>query len=282
VVLVLYFADASGFAGAEKRGDVVSLAAGVRACDLSSAKFVADFEGEADGSLHCGLDLRRSRVSQSAGWGGVLGESGGGGVPVALDRVVEESMKGKGSLSWRSPTLDSMLGAVREYQRPPVLPHELCHELTSDMSDSGELYFIYTSGTTGTPKAVIGRCAALDCYLASPAFRRFVGDRVLLCSATTWDPSISDVFGTLTQGATLILEPRARLMSDLVGCIDDNKVSHVLGTPALWRLAMGNHELAHRRAVATRGGVGGGGGGEFLPTLRVLQLGGESWRAAEV
>ena len=80
-------------------------------------------------------------------------------------------------------------------------------------------YLIYTSGSTGKPKAVVGRESSLLAYFGAvaadpaadrspagpagpaalaphPALRRRRGDRVLLCSAATWDPSIGDVFGT--------------------------------------------------------------------------------------
>jgi len=267
VVLVLFFAGAVEFAEVEARGEVVRLSSGQRACDASSVEL-------SESSLPCGIDLRRSQVSRSAA------------PPVPFDRVLEESSKeGTGStcLSRCSFTVDSLLGAVGESRRHHAENAAANAGAGGDVgggdgpkSDTGELYLIYTSGTTGAPKAVVGRCAALLCYLASPVLARSPTDRVLLCSATTWDPSISDIYGTLTQGATLVLEPRARLMSDLVGCIDDNRVSHVLATPALWRLAMANR----RRRPA--GGEDGAGGTAFLPSLRVLQLGGESWHAAEV
>ncbi|CAD7943171.1 unnamed protein product [Amoebophrya sp. A120] len=96
-------------------------------------------------------------------------------------------------------------------------------------------------------------------------------DVVLLCSAVTWDPSISDVFGTLLYGATLVLPARAELVSDLRGCIEKFGVTHVLATPALWKLLRRSscsekhedHEMV-------------------CSSLRMLLLGGESWRKEDI
>lgn len=129
------------------------------------------------------------------------------------------------------------------------------------------LYVVYTSGTTGRPKGVLGYREALLSYLSLPLIRKAPEERVLLCSAVTWDPSISDIFATFLYGATLILEPRARLMSRLSECVELNAVSHVLATPALWKMVFGG---------------GSGGDRETMPTLRRLLLGGEAWTVSEI
>eukprot|EP00392_Amoebophrya_sp_AT5.2_P002516 g2521.t1 len=78
-------------------------------------------------------------------------------------------------------------------------------EASPTARDPIPLYLVYTSGSSGTPKAVLGTQFSLSRYLFdnSPVLQRFPGDRVLLCSAVTWDPSFSDVYGTLLSGATL-------------------------------------------------------------------------------
>ena len=162
------------------------------------------------------------------------------------------------------------------------------------------LYIIYTSGTTGTPKGVLGETGALFTYLGrSNCMRRVPGDRVLLCGAVTWDPSVSDVFGTLvgtiddgdgggigarsSGGATLVLERRARLVTRLDLCVEDWHVTHVLATPALWRMVFAARPAAadtcitkaeHDSTVV--------GDDDRLLSLRSLQLGGEAWSASEI
>ncbi len=163
------------------------------------------------------------------------------------------------------------------------------------------LYLIYTSGTTGAPKGVLGDTSALFTYLGrSDCMCRVPGDRVLLCGAVTWDPSISDVFGTLVGtidgkdgsgigarsggGATLVLERRARLVTRLDLCVEDWAVTHVLATPALWRMVFAARsgssidtsvtEVEHDSTVVCDD--------DRLLSLRSLQLGGEAWSASEM
>ena len=137
-----------------------------------------------------------------------------------------------------------------------VTPESRAPEIQFPFSDS--LYIIYTSGSTGRPKAVVGRCSSLLTYLESPCLKRDVNDRVLLCSAVTWDPSVSDTFGTLLHGGCLVLEPRARLMLELVECISSNDVTVVLSTPSLWKM------IPHQQVAS-------------ISCLQKLLLGGEQW-----
>ena len=159
------------------------------------------------------------------------------------------------------------------------------------------LYLIYTSGTSGQPKGVVGSVRELMVYISrSECLRRGPGDRVLLCSAVTWDPSISDIFGTLVGptemggsamatgggGATLVLEHRARLMSRLDLCIEDWSVTHVLATPALWRMLFAATPTAstnHKNTIDSAEGSTVSPVDESLRlcSLRCLQLGGERW-----
>jgi acyl-CoA synthetase (AMP-forming)/AMP-acid ligase II len=169
------------------------------------------------------------------------------------------------------------------------------------------LYLIYTSGTTGAPKGVLGETGALFTYLGrSDCMRRVPGDRVLLCGAVTWDPSVSDVFGTLVGtiddaeedssggvgatkstggGATLILERRARLVTRLDLCVEDWAVTHVLATPALWRMVFAATSAPTINNASITEGERDPAvvcGDDRLLSLRSLQLGGEAWSASEV
>ena len=74
-------------------------------------------------------------------------------------------------------------------------------------------------------------------------------------------------FGTLVQGASLVLERRAQIISHLDAAIEQNACTHVCATPALWRLLFSGPGAGAPEAAAHR-----------LPSLRVLLLGGERWR----
>eukprot|EP01060_Flectonema_neradi_P006806 TRINITY_DN14657_c0_g1_i1.p1 TRINITY_DN14657_c0_g1~~TRINITY_DN14657_c0_g1_i1.p1 ORF type:complete len:1309 (+),score=171.04 TRINITY_DN14657_c0_g1_i1:69-3995(+) len=148
-----------------------------------------------------------------------------------------------------------------------------------------DLYIIYTSGSTGVPKGILGTSLGLGSYLQfsnvnktinsiyfkSPMVNKKPGDRVLMCSAVSWDPSVSDIFSTLLNGGTLILEPRAKVMNNLQACIEDNDVTQLFSTPALWRL------LFNGILERIDQGDGTSDGEIALSTLRCICLGGEPW-----
>ncbi|CAD7969842.1 unnamed protein product [Amoebophrya sp. A25] len=175
--------------------------------------------------------------------------------------------------------------------------------------DPRPLYLVYTSGSTGQPKAVVGSQFALGSYLriqrshtcssqtlgthtnkvggaASEVLRRRSGDRVLLCSAVTWDPSVSDVFGTLLQGATLVLVKRAHLMTNLRDAVEANEVTHALATPALWKLlgdGRGVQDPSSKSGISDRTIIEPEHRTrELMPSLQMLLLGGESWNPEDL
>jgi amino acid adenylation domain-containing protein len=120
-------------------------------------------------------------------------------------------------------------------------------------------HIIYTSGSTGQPKGVVCEHGALAHY--ADAKLRLHGidadSRVLLVSAATWDPSVGDAFSTLACGGVLVTAPRARLVQELHGVLNEGGVTHVCSTPALWGLLPAE------------------AGWSSLPALRVVALGGE-------
>nr|WP_281396910.1 non-ribosomal peptide synthetase [Streptomyces olivoverticillatus] len=70
-------------------------------------------------------------------------------------------------------------------------------------------YVIYTSGSTGRPKGVAIRHRGVVSYLAYLHGLTGLGadDRVLNLASLSFDPSVRDIFGTLTAGARLVLVP---------------------------------------------------------------------------
>ncbi|WP_432841893.1 non-ribosomal peptide synthetase [Dactylosporangium sp. CA-092794] len=75
-------------------------------------------------------------------------------------------------------------------------------------------YVIYTSGSTGRPKGVLVPHRAIVNFVTSFAemFRVTPADRILQFSNPAFDVSVSDVFSTLTAGATIVGAPRAELL----------------------------------------------------------------------
>ncbi|MEV6931338.1 amino acid adenylation domain-containing protein [Dactylosporangium sp. NPDC051485] len=75
-------------------------------------------------------------------------------------------------------------------------------------------YVIYTSGSTGRPKGVMVPHRAIVNF--TTAFGSLFGvtpaDRVLQFSNPAFDVSVSDIFSTLTAGATIVGAPRAELL----------------------------------------------------------------------
>ncbi len=102
-------------------------------------------------------------------------------------------------------------------------------------------YVIYTSGSTGRPKGVLvdhrnlvhSTRARINCYQDRSI-------RFLLLSSFAFDSSLAGIFGTLSQGGTLVL-PRPGLERDpsrLAELIAQKQISHLLSLPSLYGLLL--------------------------------------------
>ncbi|GAA1548461.1 hypothetical protein GCM10009678_33920 [Actinomadura kijaniata] len=82
------------------------------------------------------------------------------------------------------------------------------------VSQEDTAYVIYTSGSTGTPKGVMvpHRAVVNFCTTFQRMFSVTPDDRVLQFSNPAFDVSVSDVFSTLTAGATIVGAPRSELL----------------------------------------------------------------------
>ncbi|CAE7649537.1 bacC [Symbiodinium microadriaticum] len=61
---------------------------------------------------------------------------------------------------------------------------------------------------------------------------------VLIASASTFDPSIGDIFATWAVGGTVAVAPRMLFFANLGWAIDRLEVTHVTCTPSLWQNGM--------------------------------------------
>ncbi|KAL9186762.1 hypothetical protein ACHAXT_010482 [Thalassiosira profunda] len=119
-------------------------------------------------------------------------------------------------------------------------------------------HVVYTSGTTGRPKGCVSSLASLQHYIWAKNLAHGIDGsaRILLASAVTFDPCLSDVLATCAANATLCIAPRERLYGDLTALLRQLEATHVLCTPTLWATVEGKPS-------------------SNVPSLKVVALGGE-------
>eukprot|EP00929_Paragymnodinium_shiwhaense_P009439 TRINITY_DN113615_c0_g1_i1.p1 TRINITY_DN113615_c0_g1~~TRINITY_DN113615_c0_g1_i1.p1 ORF type:complete len:905 (+),score=134.92 TRINITY_DN113615_c0_g1_i1:74-2788(+) len=117
-------------------------------------------------------------------------------------------------------------------------------------------YMWFTSGSTGKPKGVLVSHRAFYhwCLVKNGPHGISADSVVLIASASTFDPSIGDIFATWCQGAVVAVAPRMLFFANLGWAINQLGVSHITCTPSLWQSLEAGMEL---------------------PTLTTLCLGGE-------
>ncbi|KAG9230477.1 hypothetical protein BJ875DRAFT_546147 [Amylocarpus encephaloides] len=99
-------------------------------------------------------------------------------------------------------------------------------------------YVLFTSGSTGIPKGCILSHSAVANAIIQTSSTTGIGEksRVLLFANYIFDASVVDIFGSLTNGATLCLSPRAKLLSNLESVITERRISYFHSTPTVARV----------------------------------------------
>ncbi|MFE6757905.1 AMP-binding protein [Streptomyces sp. NPDC057684] len=141
-------------------------------------------------------------------------------------------------------------------------------------ADPGELaYTISTSGSTGEPKGVPISHRNLDAFTRNAAHRYGVGrgSRVSALFDMAFDASVFDMFRTWPAGGTLVVVPRARLLSP-VRTVNDLALTHWFSVPSLITFAVRLGTLTPGAMPGLRSSLFGG---EPVP-LRLLR----EWYAA--
>jgi acyl-CoA synthetase (AMP-forming)/AMP-acid ligase II len=125
-------------------------------------------------------------------------------------------------------------------------------------------HIVYTSGTTGIPKGCRSSHAALRHYLSvkNEAHRIGHDSCVLLASALSFDPCLSDILATFQAKATLVVTSRIGLQQKIASVMKEGAVTHVLCTPTLWSMVDSTQDIPTLQVVAL--------GGEPIPK-RIIQ-----------
>ncbi|MCC6798136.1 MAG: amino acid adenylation domain-containing protein [Candidatus Hydrogenedentes bacterium] len=119
-------------------------------------------------------------------------------------------------------------------------------------------YVIYTSGSTGTPKGSMLEHRNV-CNLIAHKTRKYglaPGSRVLQFCSLNFDPSVLEIFVTLTNGSTLYLLPQEKVKSpnDVLQLMKDERINAALATPSLLR-ALPHADLPDLKIVESGGEV---------------------------
>ncbi|PWN51471.1 acetyl-CoA synthetase-like protein [Violaceomyces palustris] len=111
-------------------------------------------------------------------------------------------------------------------------------DLERDPNDCA--YVLFTSGTTGKPKGVMISHEAALCSISShvdrlPKFALGAGDnmRWFQFAAPTFDPSVMEIFVTLSTGGTLCSAERDLTLSDIEGVVMRSRADIMMSTPSM-------------------------------------------------
>lgn len=110
---------------------------------------------------------------------------------------------------------------------------------TPEINQDQAAYLLFTSGSTGKPKGVQISHLAVTCSIQShatsiPLPGASVGDfRWFQFASPTFDPSLMEIFVTLSSGATLCSAERSLTLTDPEATINEARATVMMATPSL-------------------------------------------------
>ena len=124
----------------------------------------------------------------------------------------------------------------------PLIAKQSVDLASVKMSSKNLAYVIYTSGSTGAPKGVqVTHRSVVNLLQAKNRYTRIEPrDHVLATTTISFDPSVWEIFLTLTRGAQLTIAPREAVLDGarLQQMIEEGNVTVMRGTPTNWRLLL--------------------------------------------
>ncbi|KAF9033277.1 acetyl-CoA synthetase-like protein [Hymenopellis radicata] len=96
-------------------------------------------------------------------------------------------------------------------------------------------YVLFTSGSTGKPKGVQISHLAVSASIASHLSVRSLplGTRWFQFAASTFDPSLMEIFMNFSSGTTICAANRERFLTDPEAVLRELKCSHMMATPSM-------------------------------------------------
>ncbi|MEU1970517.1 amino acid adenylation domain-containing protein [Microbacterium sp. NPDC019599] len=134
-------------------------------------------------------------------------------------------------------------------------------------TDEDLAYVSFTSGSTGVPKGVAVTHAAVSRLVRENRFHRFVpGETMLHASPVAFDASTLELWGPLTNGGTLAVQPAGPSLAELAETI----VRHDVDT--LWMTAGLFHQMVDEELQAFAGVSTVLAGGDVLSAAHVRRV----------
>ncbi|KAF7591519.1 hypothetical protein BBP40_001457 [Aspergillus hancockii] len=157
--------------------------------------------------------------------------------PTSGPWCAEAGKAGTSTQTWVDVADVSKWKDLRGDQATPTAPDETLEQL--DISENQTAYLLFTSGSTGKPKGVqvshlAGTCSIESHATAIPLPGDSVGGfRWFQFASPTFDPSLMEIFVTLSSGATLCSAYRSLTLTDLEGTINEARATVMMATPSL-------------------------------------------------
>jgi amino acid adenylation domain-containing protein len=155
-----------------------------------------------------------------------------------------------------------LAGAARVHEIDELVPARFAR---ASVDPAQPAYILFTSGSTGRPKGVFHSHRSVLRGIANHInnLKLAPGDRLSLVTSFSYDMAVSDLYGALLSGATLVLcDVRTQGIARLAAAVAKHEVTVYHSTPTVFRSLV--DFLVETQGPAVR-----------LPRVRLVLLGGE-------